>query len=138
MGESLHCTRPLDYVPPEEPKAPRLETPLELGDPNCPGSRKLQTTFPSHNTHHALELDEATSVRGGAATKKASNVHCRFSRTRNACFACFLASLSLFSRCKQPISGYNIGASLPPFGAIPKRGSLYPKLKGPPTWRREL
>ena len=39
--------------PPKSPQAHPLETPLELGDPNCPSSRKLQTTFPSHNTHHA-------------------------------------------------------------------------------------
>ena len=38
--------------PPKSPQAHPLETPLELGDPNCPSSRKLQTTFPSHNTHH--------------------------------------------------------------------------------------
>ena len=48
-----HCALLLDYVPPEEPQAHPLETPLELGDPNCPNSRKLQTTFPSHTTHHA-------------------------------------------------------------------------------------
>ena len=48
-----HCALLLDYVPPEEPLSKALETPLELGDPNCPSSRKLQTTFPSHNTHHA-------------------------------------------------------------------------------------
>ena len=52
-GESLHCALLLDYVPPKSPEARPLETPLELGDPNCPSSRKLQTTFPSHNTHHA-------------------------------------------------------------------------------------
>ena len=39
--------------PPKSPQARPLETPLELGDPNCPSSRKLQTTFPSHNTDHA-------------------------------------------------------------------------------------
>ena len=39
--------------PPKSPQAHPLETPLELGDPNCPSSRKLQTTFPEHNTHHA-------------------------------------------------------------------------------------
>ena len=39
--------------PLKSPQAHPLETPLELGDPNCPSSRKLQTTFPSHNTHHA-------------------------------------------------------------------------------------
>ena len=38
--------------PPKSPQADPLETPLELSDPNCPGSRKLQTTFPSHNTPH--------------------------------------------------------------------------------------
>ena len=38
--------------PPKSPQADSLETPLELGDPNCPSSRKLQTTFPSHNTPH--------------------------------------------------------------------------------------
>ena len=48
-----HCALLLDYVPPKSPQAHPLETPLELGDPNCPSSRKLQTTFPSHNTHHA-------------------------------------------------------------------------------------
>ena len=48
-----HCALLLDYVPPKSPQANPLETPLELGDPNCPSSRKLQTTFPSHNTHHA-------------------------------------------------------------------------------------
>ena len=48
-----HCALLLDYVPPKSPQANSLETPLELGDPNCPSSRKLQTTFPSHNTHHA-------------------------------------------------------------------------------------
>ena len=31
-----HCALLLDYVPPEEPQAHPLETPLELGDPNCP------------------------------------------------------------------------------------------------------
>ena len=36
--------------PPKSPQAHPLETPLELGDPNCPNSRKLQTTFPSNNT----------------------------------------------------------------------------------------
>ena len=49
-GESLHCALLLDYVPPEDPQANPLETPLELGNPNCPSSRKLQTTFP-HITH---------------------------------------------------------------------------------------
>ena len=39
--------------PPKSPQAHPLETPLELGDPNCPSSRNLQTTFPSHYTHHA-------------------------------------------------------------------------------------
>ena len=39
--------------PPRSPQAHPLERPLEFGDPNCPSSRKLQTTFPSHNTHHA-------------------------------------------------------------------------------------
>ena len=39
--------------PRKSPQAHPLETPLELGDPNCPSSRKLQTTFPEHNTHHA-------------------------------------------------------------------------------------
>ena len=29
--------------PPKSPQAHPLETPLELGDPNCPSSRKLQT-----------------------------------------------------------------------------------------------
>ena len=48
-----HCALLLDYVPPKRSQAHPLETPLELGDPNCPSSRKLQTTFPSHNTHHA-------------------------------------------------------------------------------------
>ena len=48
-----HCALLLDYVPPEEPQANPLETPSELGDPNCPSSRNLQNTFPSHNTHHA-------------------------------------------------------------------------------------
>ena len=43
-----------------------------------------------------MELDEATSARGGAVTQKAFSVRCRFSRTCCACFACFLASLSLF------------------------------------------
>ena len=52
-GESLHCALLLDYVPPDEPQAHPLETPLELGDPNCPNSRKVQTAFPSHNAHHA-------------------------------------------------------------------------------------
>ena len=51
---------------------------------------------------------------GGAATQKASSVCCRFSRTCCACFACFLASLSLFSRRKRSISGCSVGASLPP------------------------
>ena len=36
--------------PPKSPQANPLETPLELGDPNCPRSRKLQTTFPSLNS----------------------------------------------------------------------------------------
>ena len=40
-----HCTLLLGYVPPEEQAHP-WEMPLELGDPNCPSSRKLQTTFP--------------------------------------------------------------------------------------------
>ena len=31
---------------PKSPQARPLETPLEFGDPNCPSSRKLQTTFP--------------------------------------------------------------------------------------------
>ena len=52
-----HCTRTARYFytmfPPKSLQAHPLETPLELGDPNCPSSRKLQTTFPSHNTHHA-------------------------------------------------------------------------------------
>ena len=50
FGESLYCALLLDYV---SPQAHPLETPLEFGDPNWPSSRKLQTTFPSHNTHHA-------------------------------------------------------------------------------------
>ena len=39
--------RPARYFwtmfPPKSPQAHPLETPLELGDPNCPSSRKLQT-----------------------------------------------------------------------------------------------
>ena len=38
-----HCALLLDYVPPKSPQAHSLETPLELGVPNCPSSRKLQT-----------------------------------------------------------------------------------------------
>ena len=57
QGESLQCARIARYSytmsPPKSPQANPLETPLELGDPNCPNSRKLQTTFPSHNTHQA-------------------------------------------------------------------------------------
>ena len=52
-GESLnsaHCALLLDYVSPEEPQANPLQPPVELGDPNCPSSRKLQTTF-AHITH---------------------------------------------------------------------------------------
>ena len=45
-----HCTRTARYFctmfPPKSPQAHPLETPLELGDPSCPSSRKLQTTFP--------------------------------------------------------------------------------------------
>ena len=56
-GGSLHSARTARYFYtmflPKSPEAHPLETPLELGDPNCPSSRKLQTTFPSHNTHHA-------------------------------------------------------------------------------------
>ena len=33
-------------LPPKSAQARPLETPLELGDPNCPSSTKLQTTFP--------------------------------------------------------------------------------------------
>ena len=35
------------------PQAHPLEKPLELSDPSCHSSQKLQTTFPSHNTHQA-------------------------------------------------------------------------------------
>ena len=51
-----HCALLSDFktmFPPKSPQTHPLEMPLELGDPNCPSSRKLQTTFPSHNTHHA-------------------------------------------------------------------------------------
>ena len=41
-----HCTLLLDYVPPVEPPSTPLGNALRLGDPNCPSSRKLQTTFP--------------------------------------------------------------------------------------------
>ena len=58
VGGSLCTARALRATfrlcsPPKSPQANPLEMPLELGDPNCPSSRKLQTTFPSHNTHHA-------------------------------------------------------------------------------------
>ena len=33
-------------LPPKSSQAHPLETPLELGDPNCPSSRKLHTNFP--------------------------------------------------------------------------------------------
>ena len=49
--------------PPESPQAHPLETPLELGDPNCRSSRKMQTTFPSHNTHHAQLEKPCTAHR---------------------------------------------------------------------------
>ena len=52
-GESLHYALLLDMFPPKSPQANPLEMPLELGDPNCPNSIKLQTTFASHNKHHA-------------------------------------------------------------------------------------
>ena len=41
----LHATFRLCF-PLKSPQTHPLETPLELGDPNCPSSRKLQTTFP--------------------------------------------------------------------------------------------
>ena len=50
LCEKTLVRNPPPYMfPPKSPQARPLETPLELGDPNCPSSRKLQTTFPSHN-----------------------------------------------------------------------------------------
>ena len=40
----------LDEIPLEEPQARPFQTPLKLGDPNDPGPRHLQVTFPSHKT----------------------------------------------------------------------------------------
>ena len=64
-AESLHRACTAHYFetmfPPKSPQANPLETPLELGDPNCPSSRMLQITFPSHNTRHA-QLEKPSTV----------------------------------------------------------------------------
>ena len=42
--------------PPKSPQAHPLEVPLELGDPNCPSSRKLQTGVHSTTLAHLRVL----------------------------------------------------------------------------------
>ena len=46
LARRAHCALLLDYVPPEEPQGHPLETPLELGAPNCPT-----------NPHHAKAVN---------------------------------------------------------------------------------
>ena len=42
----LHLPINPNFLVQSSPQAYLLGKPLELGDPNCPSSRKVQTTFP--------------------------------------------------------------------------------------------